>query len=92
MKLTVKKGQDFRFCNGQSVKSVAKLVENIRKLSPDEFSHHVNVEKNDFHTWIKDCISPEMALAVAGLDDQREFVEKLTGLHWQFDHQKKFNY
>lgn len=51
--------QCFWVNNGPVVGSIEKLNEAISKMSKKTFMHHVNNEKNDFATWIKDVIGDE---------------------------------
>ena len=83
-------GQEFFFSNGSSAKDVSELVEEIKRLSPDEFSFHVNERKNDFFNWVYDLIDRDVALDIKHAMTQREFVEKLTGHHWHKEHKAKF--
>ncbi len=46
--------QHFMLCNGTSVKSINELALLMDKLSDEEFSFHVNDNKNDFSNWIRD--------------------------------------
>lgn len=46
----------FRLVNGQELKSLNDLRKALTYMSDDEFGHHVNNEKNDFATWIKEAL------------------------------------
>lgn len=85
-------GQEFVFCDGHVADSLGKLVEHIKEISPEEFSFHVNPEKNDFYSWVHDCLSREIAEDIKGNKSQKEMIEKLTGHHWHHEHKKKYKY
>ena len=40
--------------DGSVIKHLGELPEALRNMSPEAFNHHVNEEKNDFYTWVKD--------------------------------------
>jgi hypothetical protein len=46
----------FRLVNGQELKSLNDLRKALTYMSDDEFRHHVNNERNDFATWIKEAL------------------------------------
>jgi len=50
----VSSDKHFYLNGGKSLSSVEDLAECIGNLSDEEFSHHVNSEKNDFANWIVD--------------------------------------
>ena len=86
---TAPKGKEFVFSDGTVAKSVGKLVAKIKSLSPESFANHVNDAKNDFYSWINDCISKDVAKDIKGNKTQKEIIEKLTGHHWEHRHKKK---
>ena len=44
--------QGFWFVNGQFTYKLTDFSNMIAGLSPQDFSHHVNAQKNDFANWI----------------------------------------
>jgi len=42
--------------DGRVVKNLAELAQAFREMSDDTFEYHLNSEKNDFGTWVKDVI------------------------------------
>ena len=44
----------FYLNNGKKLKNIAELVENLKHMDQDLFSFHVNVQHNDFASWIRD--------------------------------------
>ncbi|MFW6230568.1 MAG: hypothetical protein ACOC32_00935 [Nanoarchaeota archaeon] len=70
-------GEEFIFCNGHSAQSIPGLKKEIKKLTAEEFSFHVNNEKNDFYNWIKDCIKPDVAEQIRDLKDCEKILAAL---------------
>ena len=50
----------FWCCDGQILKNLKELRDAFAIMSEDTFAHHVNVEKNDFHNWVRDIIKDEV--------------------------------
>ena len=46
----------FKLKNGQELKSINDLRKALSYMSEEDFSHHVNQEKNDFALWIKEAL------------------------------------
>lgn len=88
----VVEGKEFNFCNSASAKNIGELVEQVKELSPEEFSHHVNESKNDIFNWVHDCVNVDLAEEIKSVVTQRNMVEKLSGHHWHQHHKKKFGY
>ncbi|MFH1211387.1 MAG: hypothetical protein V1659_00480 [Candidatus Woesearchaeota archaeon] len=42
----------FYFCNGKVAKSVSEMLVILKNIPENEFSQHVNSEKNDIANWI----------------------------------------
>lgn len=40
--------------NGPVLKNLHELAAALKKLKPQQFTHHVNKERNDFAKWIED--------------------------------------
>ena len=85
-------GQEFFFHDGSAAKNISEMLEQIKKMPPQEFSSHCNKEKNDFYEWVKSCIDPKIASTIKLVKNQRQMVEKLTGHHWQQEHKAMHNY
>lgn len=73
----VKEGEEFVFCNGTVAKSIAEFRKQLDRLSREEFHYHVNDGKNDFYTWIKDCLDPKLAERLKGVRDQEQMIDIL---------------
>jgi len=55
----VPEGKAFWCHDGRVVKNLAELAQAFREMSDDTFEYHLNSEKNDFGTWVKDVIGDE---------------------------------
>lgn len=73
----VQDGNEFVFCNGKKANTIASLKKEIKKLSDDEFSFHVNSSKNDFYNWIKDCIDPMYAENLVDITEKGQLLASL---------------
>jgi len=62
----------FILCNGKPVKNIKELADVMEELEDAVFNHHVNNDKNDFATWIKDVFK-DIALAekITGAKDKK---------------------
>ena len=64
-KLTIVNAQNescFWINNGPVLKNLKDLKESLLTMSKETFSYHVNKEKNDFASWIKEALK-DSALA-----------------------------
>ncbi|MBN2453985.1 hypothetical protein JXB11_00405 [Candidatus Woesearchaeota archaeon] len=48
--------------NGGTLKNMEELAGALKGISAEQFKHHVNKERNDFTSWVKDIIG-DKALA-----------------------------
>ena len=48
--------QCFWVNNGPILKNLEELANALPDMNDETFNHHVNIEKNDFSSWIKDII------------------------------------
>ena len=76
-KKKVSAGQEFVFCNGRTAQTIPAMKKELKKLSAEEFSFHVNNDKNDFYNWINDCINPSVAETIKDLKDRKEILAAL---------------
>ena len=82
-------GQEFYLCNGAVADSVEALAEHVKELSSEQFSQHVNKEKNDFYNWVYGCIDKKLGKTIKNVKSQRAMVEKLAGHSWEQKHKNK---
>jgi len=72
----------FKVHDGRIVQNVPELKQAIKKMSEETFSHHVNSEKNDFSTWIKDVFKDEhLAEMIAKCKTKKEAISMLRIMH-----------
>lgn len=55
-KQNVKEEHKFYVHDGKELRNLLELGLAIRHMRDETFAHHVNESKNDFATWIKDCM------------------------------------
>lgn len=51
-------GREFHIHGGPDVKNLRELLHYLPRMSDEQFSHHVNREKNDFAKWLEDVNGP----------------------------------
>ncbi len=73
----VRPEEQFLFVNGAKADTVSQLRSELKRLSPEEFSHHVNNHKNDIYNWLRDCVDSSLAERVRNVRDQGQMVEML---------------
>jgi len=49
----------FRCCDGSILHSVKELGAALKTMTDETYAFHVNTEKNDFTTWVRDIIKDE---------------------------------
>jgi len=49
----------FVMCDGKQVKNFKELADILRIVSDDVFFYHVNEQRNDFATWVKDVFNEQ---------------------------------
>lgn len=75
----VRAGEEFVFCNGTKAATVAQCRTELRKLTEEQFAHHVNAEKNDVLTWLRDCLDTALAERIHGIRERDALIEALEG-------------
>ena len=73
----VKPGEQFYFHNGTIAETKAQLVEQLKHMSAEEFSSYVNERKNDFYSWLKDCLDTELAHRIKDVKDKSKMIALL---------------
>ena len=65
--------QYFSLCTGVLVKDIKELALTLDYLSDEEFSHHVNDEKNDFSTWVSEVFGKkDLAEEISQTTDRKD--------------------
>ena len=63
----------FMLSNGTAIRSIEELAVLLDNISDEDFSSHVNSEKNDFASWINDVFGEkELAESLKPLTDKKE--------------------
>jgi len=73
----VKPGEEFRFHNGETAETKAQLVAKLKRMSDEEFHSYVNVHKNDFYNWLRDCLDTELADRIKNVKDKSRMLALL---------------
>ena len=60
----VKPEHTFWLKTGKGIKNTAELGRELKQMSNEVFSHHVNERKNDFADWTKACVKDEKLAAL----------------------------
>jgi hypothetical protein len=47
-------GKEFILSTGQKIKDVAELKDTLKNMNNETFNYHVNADRNDFATWVRD--------------------------------------
>lgn len=76
---TVGEEKGFWVNNGPVLLSLSELASGVRKLSAEQFSHHVNAEKNDFANWASGVFEDDsLAAKLAGLKSKAAIGKALS--------------
>ena len=70
-------GEAFVLRDGRTVETRAQLVKELKSMSDDDFRFFCNDEKNDFHTWIRDCLDEDLAGAIRDVRDRQAMITAL---------------
>jgi hypothetical protein len=70
---------NFRMKTGEEIKNLYELLKTLKNTSQENFSHHVNDEKNDFAQWIRHSVGDsELAdklMTVKDLETTKNIIE-----------------
>jgi len=73
---TIHSENAFHINNGPSINSLSELASQIGVLSAEQFSFHVNENKNDFSAWIFGVVGDEkLAAEIKDIKDQSQLAE-----------------
>jgi hypothetical protein len=73
----VREGEEFVFVTGATAATIAQARKQLAALSPEQFAHHVNQEKHDIYTWIRDCLDADLAERIRHIRDREELIAAL---------------
>jgi hypothetical protein len=58
--------------NGPVIKNIIELCSALKDIDETTFTHHVNKEKNDFSTWVRDAIGDKTLASNLTVSDSRK--------------------
>ncbi len=65
--------------NGPILKNIIELSVAAKKLTPQQFAHHVNQAKNDFAKWVEEIIrDSDLAKAVRKAKTKEELARAIS--------------
>ena len=73
----VRAGEEFVFVNGATAATIAQARTQLMTLTPEQFAHHVNQEKNDIYVWIRDCLDQTLAERIRDIKDREKLIAAL---------------
>ncbi|MBI3036588.1 hypothetical protein HYY73_02430 [Candidatus Woesearchaeota archaeon] len=69
----------FWLCTNENLRSLRDISEALQKATDDVFRYHVNRDKNDFETWIRDIIKDkDLAREIARVKTRDTLIRKIT--------------
>ncbi len=64
--------------NGPIIKNLRELPDALKNMSDEIFKHHVNKQKNDFSTWIRDVVGDrELAASLKRIRSRTGVIKKV---------------
>jgi len=84
----------FYLIDGSVLRSLHDLRKILKSIKPEVFAHHVNSERNDFATWVRDVIKDyPLARKLRELKDPKvmeAYVNyRITWLEWKVKQKKR---
>jgi len=71
-------GKEFILSTGQKIKDIEELKESLKNMNDETFNHHVNSDKNDFATWVRDVFQEyELAHKIRAVTSREELFNVL---------------
>jgi hypothetical protein len=71
--------KQFWACNGQSYGSLYDLAKGLQSMDAGAFGHHVNQDRNDFHSWVKDVIGDHtLAHGLLHMHDRNSMMKRVV--------------
>ncbi len=68
----------FYFSNGESAESLEEFLEKLRVIDNECFLYHVNDERNDFTSWIRECVGDNiLSNRVDKLKDKNKIINTI---------------
>ncbi len=74
----VPQSKSFWLCTNEYLRSLNTLAEALEKVSDDVFRYHVDKYKNDFASWVKDCIEDkDLAREISRIKTRYTLIRKI---------------
>ncbi len=71
--------QCFWVNNGPVLKNLNELSSSLKSISDDQFTHHMNTEKNDFSKWVAEVIGDaELSKALSNAKSRTAAIKKIN--------------
>ncbi len=68
--------------NGQKLRSMQELADELEVMDDSVFSHHVNEQKNDFAAWINDVLNlKELSQNLVSLNNKKQMASLIRNWH-----------
>ncbi|MCF7862297.1 DUF5752 family protein [Candidatus Woesearchaeota archaeon] len=68
----------FEAIDGSVITDLITLAETLEDMSDDSYYYHVQAHKNDFSTWVRECLElPELAEQMENSDTREGVVIKV---------------
>lgn len=78
--MSIKEENYFYVHNGAVLKSKEDLLGCLRNIDDESFNHHVNPEKNDFASWVRDILKDKnLSENLFKTGDREEMVDLIEG-------------
>ncbi len=74
----VQEDQCFRLEDGRILKNLNDLVDTLKTIDDTLFNSHVNESKNDFSSWIQNCINDELLASMTSKIKSKQEMENLV--------------
>jgi hypothetical protein len=71
----------FHLNNGRAIKNLFELVNALKSMDDDTFSHHVNFQRNDFENWVRGVFNDEDLAEFLSISKTREDMIKVLESH-----------
>jgi len=80
----------FHLCNGRVLKNLYELLNALKSIDEETFSHHVNDHKNDFGNWVKHVFHEDFLAEQIFAARDREGISRLIENHLFHPENKNF--
>ena len=76
--ITIKPEEYFRLSNGRILKNLYELMNALESMDDDSFIFHVNEQRNDFSSWIRDIFKDEeLAKLISNSQSRQDIIKSI---------------